>query len=163
MPVDRTSALAIALGVPVGCAVVGTAVTGDAVTTWYPTLRKSKLVLPLWAFIPVAVLYYLMCGRILYRLLTLDPPPVRHSGALVLLSGMMVANEGWNYLLFGRRSVRAGFLGMIGYIILTIALYWRLQRVDRKSAQLLLPYVGWLSYDFVYAYELWRLNKPVGR
>ena len=159
MPVDRTSALAIALGVPVGCAVVGNAVTGDAVTTWYPTLRKSKLVLPLWAFIPIALLYYLICGRILYRLLTLDTPAPQRPAGLVLLGGMMVANEGWNYLFFGRRSVRAGFLGMIGYVVLTIAVQRQLRRVDRESAQLLLPYVGWMAYDLVYAYELWRLNR----
>ena len=74
MPIDRNRAVFIAVGVPVGCAMLGTVVTGDAVRTWYPTLRTSKLVLPVWAFLPVARLYYLMCGRILYRLLTIEPP-----------------------------------------------------------------------------------------
>jgi tryptophan-rich sensory protein len=72
---------------------------------------------------------------------------------------MMVANEGWNYLFLGRRSVRAGFFGMIGYTVLTIALYWRLRKADRESAKLLLSYLGWLGYDLVYAHELWRLNS----
>ncbi len=159
MPIDRNRAVFIAVGVPVGCAMLGTVVTGDAVRTWYPTLRTSKLVLPLWAFLPVALLYYLMCGRILYRLLTIDTPTARHTQALVLLASMMGANEGWNYVFLGRRSVRGGILGMIAYTLLTVALQRTLKQVDQPSARLLVLYVGWLGYDLLYAYELWRLNK----
>jgi tryptophan-rich sensory protein len=157
---DRTRASIIAVGVPIGCALLGNAAAGNAVTTWYPTLRKSKLVIPVWAFIPIALLYYVMCGRILYRLLTLTASHPQPSGALVLLGSMMGANEGWNYVFLGRRSVRAGLFGMIGYMLLTVALYWRLRRTDQRSARLLLPYVAWVGYDVVYAYELWRLNRP---
>ncbi len=65
---------------------------------WYPTLRKSKLVIPIWAFIPVALLYYLMCGRLIHRLLIIEAPRRQRTTALVLLGSMMLANEGWNYL-----------------------------------------------------------------
>jgi len=56
MPNKR--ALAVAIVTPLGCAVFGNALTGDAATKWYPTLKRSRLVLPLWAFIPIGILYY---------------------------------------------------------------------------------------------------------
>jgi translocator protein len=148
-----------AIGVPIAFAAAGSGLTGDALTTWYPTLRKSPLVLPLWAFIPVAVLYYLMCGTILFRLLARAAPSPKQRLALGLLLAMMAGNEGWNYVLFGRRSTVAGWWGMVAFVGLTIGLYRALRRVDARSAALLRPYLIWLGYDLVYAFELWRLNR----
>lgn len=149
----------IAIGTPVSFAVTGGALTGDALTTWYPALRKSRLVLPIWVFLPVAVLYYLMCGTILYRLLTHVAPSPERRTAFELLLTMMAANEGWNYLLFGRRSTQAGLWGMLVFVALTIGLFRALSRVDARSAMLLRPYLLWLGYDVLYAFELWRLNR----
>jgi translocator protein len=149
----------VATTTTVGFAVTGGALTGDALKTWYPTLRKSRLVLPLWAFLPVAVLYYLMCGTILFRLLARLAPSAERQAAIWWLLAMMTTNEGWNYLLFGRRSPRAGLLGMIGFVGLALKLLHVLRRSDLRSARLLLPYIAWLGYDLIYAYELWRLNR----
>ena len=159
MRINDHTALSLAIGTPVGFAVLGGAVTGDSLTTWYPSLRKSKLVLPLWAFLPVAMLYYLMCGRILFRLVARVAPSRDQRRALALLLTMMTANEGWNYLLFGRQSTREGLWGMLGFVSLTIGLFRVLYQVDQPSAALLRPYLVWLGYDVVYAFELWRLNR----
>jgi translocator protein len=152
-------ARALAIALPTGLALVGARATGDGLRTWYPALRKSKLVIPLWTFAPVALVYTCICGRLLYRLLLLDRETPGRTAALVLLGSMMGANEGWNYLFLGRRSVRAGFFGMIAYTLLTLRLYRRLWRVDPQAARILRPYVGWLGYDLVYTFELWRLNR----
>jgi tryptophan-rich sensory protein len=72
---------------------------------------------------------------------------------------MMAANEGWNYLLFRRRSTRASLVGMIGFALITVVLYRVLRRLDQPTARMLLPYLIWLGYDLVWAYELWRLNR----
>jgi tryptophan-rich sensory protein len=149
----------IAIGLPAGLALVGARATGDGLRTWYPALRKSNLVIPLWAFAPVALVYTIICGRLLYRLLLLDRETPERTAAIVLLISMMGANEGWNYLFLGRHSVRAGFFGMIGYTLLTLRLYRRLRRLDPPAARILRPYVGWLGYDLVYTFELWRLNR----
>ncbi|HYF63318.1 MAG TPA: TspO/MBR family protein [Herpetosiphonaceae bacterium] len=149
----------LAIGLPTGLAIGGAIATGDGLRTWYPALRKSRLVIPLWAFAPAALLYSIICGRLLYRLLLLDRDTPDRTAALLLLGSMMGANEGWNYLFLGRRSVRAGLFGMIGYTLLTIRLYRLLRRRDPQAAHILRPYVGWLGYDLVYAFELWRLNR----
>jgi benzodiazapine receptor len=151
-------ALTIAIVTPLGAAIFGNALVGDAATKWYPSLRKSRLVLPLWAFIPIGILYYLMCGVLLYRLLALVAPSRQRTVAIVLLLSMMGANEGWNYLFFGRKDLRASLLGLLGFIVLTVALYGALNRIDRRSTTILRAYLAWLGYDVVWAYELWRLN-----
>ena len=156
---QQRRAMCIAIGAPAVSAVVGTVLAGDGPKTWYPTLRKSRVVLPLIAFVPVALLYYLMCGRLLYRLLVVVRPSRSRTQALSLLATMMAANEGWNYLLFRRRSTRASFVGMVGFTLITVALYRALRRLDQPMAQMLLPYLGWLGYDLVWAYELWRRNR----
>jgi tryptophan-rich sensory protein len=137
----------IAIVIPLGYAIFGNPLTGNAVTTWYPSLRKSRLVLPIRAFIPIGIAYYMMRGALLYRLLALVAPSPAHKTALVLLLSMMSANEGWNYLFFGRKDVRASLVGMLGFIGLTMALYRALKRIDSRSAMILLPYLGWLGYD----------------
>jgi translocator protein len=152
-------ALSIAIVTPLGYAIIGNALVGDAVKTWYPSLKKSSMILPIWAFIPIAIAYYLMCGAILYRLLALVAPSRQRTSAIVLLSSMMGANEGWNYLFLGRKSLRASLLGMLGFIFLTIALYRALNQIDRHSAMILRPYLAWLGYDVLWAEELWRLNR----
>lgn len=152
-------ALTIAILAPLGYAVCGNALTGNGVTTWYPSLKKSRLVLPIWEFIPIGIAYYVMCGVLLYRLLALVAPSQERTRALVLLLSMMSANEGWNYLFFGLKDLRASFGGVLGFILLTIALYRTLQQIDRISAKTLLPYLIWLGYDVVWAEELWRLNR----
>jgi translocator protein len=149
----------IAVVTPLGYAIFGNALTGNAVTTWYPSLRKSRLVLPIWAFVPIGIAYYLMCGALLYRLLTLVAPSPARKTALVLLLSMMTANEGWNYLFFGRRDLRASLVGMLGFIGLALVLERKLKRIDHRSAMILLPYLAWLGYDVIWAEELWRLNK----
>jgi tryptophan-rich sensory protein len=53
---DDRRARWMAIGTTAGFAVAGAGLSGDALSTWYPKLRKSRFVLPLWAFVPVAVL-----------------------------------------------------------------------------------------------------------
>ncbi len=151
-------ALTIAIITPLGCAIGGNALTGAAVTTWYPTLKKSRVILPLWAFVPIGIAYYLMCGVLLYRLLALITPHRARTEAIALLFSVMGANEAWNYLFFGRKDLRASLFGLIGFVVLTLVLYRALKRIDQRSATILRPYLGWLGYDLVWAEELWRLN-----
>jgi len=156
---NHKRALVTSIVSPLTFAIAGNAFVGDAMTTWYPNLKKSRLVLPTWAFIPIGIAYYLMCGALLYRLLAVVAPSRARSKAIALLLSMMGANEGWNYLFFGRKDLRASLGGMLGFIGLTVALYRMLRQVDRRSATILLPYLVWLVYDVVWAEELLRLNK----
>lgn len=67
--------------------------SSDALTSWYPKLRKSRFVLPLWAFVLVAVLYYLICGTILFCLLVRVPFSREQRVALRWLLVMMAGTR----------------------------------------------------------------------
>lgn len=59
--------LLISVSVVAAFAVLGNAFLGDALTVWYAQLDKPWYLVPLWFFIIVGILYYLMAAIILYR------------------------------------------------------------------------------------------------
>ena len=86
---NHKRALATSIVTPLTFAITGNAFVGDAMKTWYPNLKKSRLVLPTWIFFPIWIAYYLMCGALLYRLLAVVAPSRVRTQALALLLSMM--------------------------------------------------------------------------
>jgi tryptophan-rich sensory protein len=109
--------------------------------------------LPLRDFMVVGGMYYVSIGTVLYR--SAERRDIRaYRLALLVLAG----NEGWNVLLFGRRSTRGGFLGVLGFTVL-VGLLQRAVRDDRMSTLALAPYTAWVvCYDIPWTYQLWRRN-----
>ncbi|HEX8507916.1 MAG TPA: tryptophan-rich sensory protein [Propionibacteriaceae bacterium] len=120
---------------------------------WFGSLRAPRMQLPLRGFLVVGASYYLSIGTVVHRsIVTGDRTAYRLS--LVVLAG----NEVWNYLFFGRRSTRAGFLGVLAYAVPVCLLQAALIR-DRHSALAFAPYTAWLiGYDMPWTYRLWQLN-----
>ena len=120
---------------------------------WFGSLQAPRMQLPLRGFLLVGASYYLSIGTVIHRsILTGNRTAYRLS--LVVLAG----NEAWNYLFFGRRSTRAGFLGVLAYAVPVCLLQSALTR-DRLSALAFAPYTAWLiGYDMPWTYRLWRLN-----
>jgi len=78
--------------------------------------------------------------------------------ALLVLAG----NELWNAAFLGRRSPRAGFLGVLVFLGPLLALQNSVA-LDRPSVIALTPYTLWvIGYDVPWTYQLWRLN-PASR
>jgi translocator protein len=77
----------------------------------------------------------------------------------VLTLAVMIANELWNYLFFGLRSMFAGFIGIIIFLVPLTALQLALFHYDSFSAWLLLAYYAWVLYDLVWTFALWQLHK----
>jgi tryptophan-rich sensory protein len=74
--------------------------------------------------------------------------------SLVVLAG----NELWNVCLFGRRSPREGFLGLLAFLV-PLGLLQESVRADRTSAVALGCYTAYVvAYDIPWSYRLWRLN-----
>jgi tryptophan-rich sensory protein len=79
--------------------------------------------------------------------------------ALLVLAG----NELWNAVFFGRRSSRAGFLGVLAFLGPLLALQKSVAS-DRPSLIALTPYTLWvIGYDVPWTYRLWRLNPGPSR
>ena len=140
-------------------ATIGVLLAGDAMETWYPTLEMPWLNIPVWAFIPVQILYYLICGIIIYRILKYVTPNRQRNISLALLLTMMISAELWNFPFLGLRSTFAGWVGMILFTMMAIGVYVHLRRAERYSAHIMIPYLVWLVVDNIWIFELWRVNR----
>ena len=152
-------ALVIAIGVALAMATLGTVLSGDALRSWYPSLRHPSWEPPIWGWEVVGLVVYVLEGIVLYRLLAVVTDGAGRAGAIAALLVVMLANELWNATLVRLRSPRAAFFSLLAFLGLVLGLEAILTVVDPTSALILLPYVVWVAgYDVQWSYRLWRLN-----
>ncbi len=114
--------------------------------------------MPLPASLVVGALYYGVIGDVLAR--SIDR---RDAGSTAWGLAVLVGNEAWNGAFFGRRSARAGFVGLCAFLVPLLALQ-RSVAGDAHSRTVLAPYTAFvLLYDLPWTYRLWRLNPTGGR
>jgi len=157
-------ALAVTVILCLAMALLGGLLTGNHLKGWFAELRTPRWQLPLWAFIGVGIVVYVLDAVIAYRLLTVLHDRAGRVVALTALVVVMLYNEVWNYAFLGLRSTFAGLLGVLAFLAPLAVLQVALAVYDRPSAVLLLVYVVWvIGYDVPWAYTLWRLNADPRR
>ena len=141
-------------------AIIGSLLTGNAMNTWYSTLKMPWINIPIWLFDMVRSVYYFMCWVILYRILKYTEPKKNQYISLTILLLMMANGEFWSFPFPGLKSTFVGFIGMIILSIVAIILYFNLRRNEKFSSNILLTYIIWLIFfDSIWIFELWRINK----
>lgn len=134
-------------------AVIGNVFVGRKSMAWFHGLRRPAMQLPMPALLGVGVVYYVLMAVVVHRAVT-GGDARTYRRALVVLVG----NEAWNAVFFGRRSARAGFLGVVGFL-LPLGLLQAAVAGDRASRLAVGTYVVWVvGYDLPWTYRLWRLN-----
>jgi tryptophan-rich sensory protein len=137
----------------VAAAVLGNAFIGREAMGWFKGLQRPRGQLSMPAFVTVGAAYYVVMGFVLSRALDRGEPRSIRWAATVL-----VGNEAWNLLLFGRRSPENAFFGLLAFL-LPLGCLQRAVWPDRPSRWALLPYTVYvLGYDLPWSYRLWRLN-----
>jgi tryptophan-rich sensory protein len=137
-----------------GAAVAGNAFIGKEAMAWFRGLTPPRRQLPLPAFLGAGALYYGVIGYVLAR--NIDR---RQAGAIAWSLAVLVGNEAWNGVFFGRRSARAGFFGVCAFLVPLLALQ-RSVAGDARPRTALAPYTLYvLLYDLPWTYRLWRLNR----
>lgn len=138
--VDRSTALR-ALGFVVGVNLVGalpTLVTGPN-TEWFRELTKPALYPPNWAFGVAWTLLFTLIG-------------------VGLFGVQMAFNIVWTPVFFGLEAILPA-LGVIAVLaVLIAATVVAFDRVDRRAAALLVPYLAWVLFATYLNYGVWRLN-----
>ncbi|MBM7807510.1 tryptophan-rich sensory protein [Geodermatophilus bullaregiensis] len=120
---------------------------------WFRGLTAPRWQLPLPAFLVVGGLYYGIIGYVLAR--SIDRRDARSTAWSL---AVLVGNEAWNGVFFGRRSARAGFTGLCAFVVPLVALQ-RSVVGDARSRHVLAPYTAYvLVYDLPWTYRLWRMN-----
>jgi tryptophan-rich sensory protein len=139
-------------------AVAGNAFVGKGAMAWFRGLTAPRWQLPLPAFLVVGALYYGVIGYVLAR--SIDR---RDTGSTAWSLAVLLGNEAWNGVFFGRRSARAGLVGLCAFIVPLAALQ-RSVAGDPRARWALAPYTAYvLGYDLPWVYRLWRLNPTPPR
>jgi tryptophan-rich sensory protein len=97
-------------------------------------------------------------GLSLYLLLLENFGEKRVKQGILVFGLQLTVNAGWSFFFFGLQNTFLGFIVitlLLGLIVLTIAL---LQRINRWSAYLLLPYLFWIGFATVVSFYIWRMN-----
>ena len=151
-------ALLLSIAICLVFATLGGLLTGNSLEHWFAELEHPWFALPLKGWYLVGGLYYLMAMAILYQLLTATGGGERKT-LIGLTLAMLAGNEFWNYLFFGLESTLAGFVGLVIFALLVVVLFIRRWRLRQRTSLIHLPYVCWLAYDLVWAFQLWVLNN----
>jgi translocator protein len=143
-----------AAGATIAAAAAGNALISKDDLAWLYGLRQPRMQLPLPGFAVVGIVYYVLLGCVLYR-----ATDRRDRTATRLALAVLALNEVWNLTFFGGRSVRAGFFGILAFLVPLTALQIAVSR-DRTSSLLLAPYTAWvIGYDLPWTLQLWRFNR----
>ena len=151
--------VALVVAWTVAMAVLGTVLAGNAVKTWYPTLAKGRVEIPIALFALVGLVCYVLEAIVGYRLL--DRLDVTPTASLVLfaLLVVMLYNELWNAALFRLRSPFAALIALLGFLAPIAILLVGCALVDTTSLVLISIYAVWVvAYDLPWIHGLWRAN-----
>lgn len=154
----------VSLGLAVlACEVVGASgavFTASGLESWYGTITKPALAPPNWVFAPVwTTLFALMGGAawLVWRQLTGSKAAAARR-ALWAFVGQFVLNLAWSAAFFGAQSIGGGLVVIAALWLAIVVTIVAFDRVDRRAAALLVPYLAWVSFAGYLNYAFWVLN-----
>jgi tryptophan-rich sensory protein len=120
--------------------------TRISVDTWYPTLKKPFFNPPNWLFAPVWTLLYLLMGIAVGRIWFFGLHHRWGKTALYHFGFQLIFNGLWSLVFFGLKNPVLGFVVIIILLILIERSIKWFKMVDLLSAQLLYPYLAWVTF-----------------
>ncbi|MFC5277172.1 TspO/MBR family protein [Halorubrum rubrum] len=137
----------------------GAIFTVQGLSEWYGTLQRPALAPPNWVFGPVWTFLFALIGVALWlvwRQANSAPTAVRLAFSVFALH--FVFNLGWSAVFFGMQEIGLGLAVILVLWALIVATMWVFNRVDRRAALLLVPYLLWVSFAAYLNYQFWVLN-----
>jgi len=157
--------LTISLVVCFLVAALGSIFTMPAILTWYATLAKPSFAPPNWVFGPVWTILYVLMAISMYliwmefeKAKAKSKKKAMTGSALQVFGIQLFLNIVWSFLFFGLKSP---FYGLIGIILLWLAIVWtiiKFWKISRTAAWLLVPYIIWVSIASILNFAVWQLN-----
>ncbi len=122
---------------------------------WYNTINKPSFNPPDWVFAPVWTALYI-CMAFAIWLIWINPKKTKKIFYIYFIH--LFVNTTWSVIFFGLHQIFLALL-VIGLIIFFIIWLIRLYLpVNKLSAYLMIPYLGWCCYAFVLNLNLYLLN-----
>ena len=139
---------------------ISSIVTRENIPTWYALINKPFFTPPNWVFAPVWTLLYIMMGFAagsVWNKIDTDEANVKKAFFFFLIQ--LALNALWSFLFFGLQNP---FLASIEIILLWLMIfetYKQFKNIDKLAANLLLPYLVWVSYATLLTISVWYLNR----
>lgn len=136
--------LLICLAIPLAVGGLAALLTGGM--TQYKQLRQPPLAPPGWVFPVVWTILYLLMGYASYRIWVSDAPRREKKEALKLYGAQLAINFLWPLVFFGLEQYLLAFFVLLllwALIFLTIRAF---SHIDETAADLLLPYILWVTF-----------------
>lgn len=130
--------------------------SGDA-NPWYQALSKPSWQPPGWAFPVVWSILYALMGVAIAMILNARGAKGRGI-AIVLFVVQLMVNLAWSIVFFGMHLVSVAAVQIIVILALAIATTFAFARVRRQAAWLMVPYLAWLSFASILAFDIDRRN-----
>ena len=134
------------------------AVLGGPQSAWFEGLTKPALYPPGWAFGVVWTLLFTLMGVAIYLVAREGLAERRVRVALGLFALQFVFNIAWTPTFFTLQMplVALGVIAVLALLLVPTILAF--DRVDRRAAALLVPYLAWVLFATVLNYQFWALN-----
>lgn len=133
--------------------------SGTGVKRRFAELRLPRLTPPLWAWTVLGISYYVLFFLLVRSLLDRPATPGWTPAALVLVTLLLAANAGWNWLFFRRKDLWISFVAFVPYVLAALALALTLWRLHSPLLPWVLLYVAYLAYATWWGGSVWRLNR----
>lgn len=160
-PVSKTKSVvgfAVCLLIAFAAAAVG-ATASIRAAEFYQTLARPGWAPPAGVFGPVWSILYCSMAIASWLVWRRDRPGRSIALAVYLLQ--LALNALWSWVFFAWHHGGWAFaevLALWAFVLLTIMLFWR---VNRPAAILLLPYFLWVSFASCLTFAVWRLNPAL--
>ncbi|MEZ3164369.1 TspO/MBR family protein [Halorubrum sp. RMP-47] len=134
----------------------------DTESAWFAALELPAFYPPGWAFGVVWPILYALLGAAaaLVYLGGRDGATTggRARTALALFGVQLVVNVAWSPVFWGLERPDLGLVLLAVLLPLVVATIRAFDRVDRRAAALMLPYLAWVSFATALNYAIWTLN-----
>ncbi|RQH00892.1 TspO/MBR family protein [Natrarchaeobius oligotrophus] len=125
-------------------------------TPWFRALEKPWFYPPEIAFPVVWTALFTLLGIALWLIWRADADGRRL--AIGLFAVQMAFNVAWTPAFFSLEAPLVALGVILVLWVLVVATIAAFDRVDRRAAGLLVPYLAWVTFAAVLNAELWRLN-----
>jgi len=153
-----TYVLLISIGICAVAAALEGLCAGQNVKAFYAELHFPRYSAPLWVWMIIGGVYYIIFWFILYRLLLVENRSFLWIATFILILFMMIVNAFTNYAIFRLRNITLSFVITCIFPFMDVALFVCLLRLDRLAGCLLIPYLVYRVYSLWWSYGLWKLN-----
>jgi tryptophan-rich sensory protein len=131
---------------------------GRNVRAFFQTLRFPPYSAPLWMWLIIGALYYVVFGFVVFRLLSAMPLTTFAVATLALIVAMMLGNALANLVIFRARNLHLSYVIGCVFAGLDLILVVLVARLDLVAAVTLAPYLLYRVYAVWWGGALMKLN-----